>query len=432
MSLAAGGRVLPLYALLYGFSQVAVQKRLDAEATWETIKSVARSSSFIFFHVYNGSLVGCALRNGFGRFYYRVLVCIPGLISSYLALAIEKPPRRQALAFYVLNLASEVVYRMAVTKGYFKPVRHGEILLFALSLAAWYHLLKTHGFGHDPVSGVVKYLIGRDEAKSRGRQKKSIESDGQDTSEITTKTISKHSELPSGLRLPGGRHACCPHSESACLLYVLRPIPTRFLAGCLIQAVLKLSSKPREFIRNPSGTLSATIVSDGTLKFGMFLATLVSSGRLTSCALRRISNSNKPKLHAAVSGFVAGLSMFWAPRSSLSMYIMWKAIEQYYLMAAREGKIPYFNFSIMTIYSFSAAALLYTFALEPGLMRPSYMKFLDNLSDHRLHQLNRMVLDVFGTGSSIGYENYFPDLHPKLMSNQFKELIFNWMIQPYE
>lgn len=449
--------------MLYTFSQVAVQQKYDLPTSFETLKSILRSSSFIFFHAYNGSVMGCALRRSFGRFYYRVLVCAPALISSYLALIIEKPARRQALAFYMLNLASEIVYRMVVTKGYFKPIKHGEVVLFAISLAAWYHLIKTHGFGHDPVSGAVKVLIGRDEAKSRSKQKPiklTVDNNLKDenythSSGITTqfrnnntmKTIKQQETYSSSSIsimeqftnflskkapfLPFvSKHSCCPHKETSCLHYVLGPIPTRFALGFSIQFLLKLTGKPLKLLQEPIPTLRNSFTSRDPINFGLFLASLVSSGRLTSCLLRRYSNSNSCNWHGSVSGFIAGLSMFFAPRSSLSMYIMWKAIEQYYLQAAKGTK--FFDFTILSIYAFSAATILYTFALEPRFVRPSYMKFLDNLSNHRLHQLNRMVLDVFGTGSSVGYEDYFPDLDPKFMSNQFKELVFNWMIQPYE
>lgn len=446
VSYSAAIKVVPLYAALYGFSQVAVQQKYDLPATWETFKSVMRSSFFIFFHAYNGSVMGCALRRGFGRFYYRVLVCAPALISSYISLIIEKPARRQALAFYLLNLASEIVYRMAVTKGYFTPITHGETLLFAASLAAWYHFIKVHGFGHDPVSAAVKVLIGRTEAKSRSvSSAKDVASEKneehlvrmqryrkqmQDQRETLTALQQAQQQCTYYAQLH--RHACCPHEEPSCAMYVLQPLPSRFALGYVIQSLLKLTSKPFELIANPGATLRDVFVSRASLRHGLFIASLVAVGRATSCALRHYSNSNEPAWHGTVSGFMAGLSMLWAPRSSLSMYIMWKAVEQYHLQAAKAGTVKYFDFTIMTIYSCSAATILYTFALEPQLMRPSYMKFLDRLSDHRLHQLNRMVLDVFGTGSSVGYEDFFPDLHPKYMSNQFKELVFNWMIQPYE
>lgn len=410
--------------MLYTFSQLVVQQRYDLPGTWETLKSISRSTFFIFFHAYNGSVMGCALRRISGRFYYRILVCAPALLSSYLSLLIEKPARRQALAFYMLNLASEIIYRMVVTKGYFKPLRNGETLLFAISLAAWYHLIKTQGFGHDPVSAAVKVLIGRDEAKSRSKKQLC------DVKDKLKSDISLLDRLnPS--QIFNNMHESCTHQEPTCFRYVLEPIPSRFFIGYAIQTILKLSSRPFELISNPRSTFLIASTSKSSIRFGLFLACLVSIGRLTSCSLRRYSGANHD-WHGAASGFLAGLSMLWAPRSSLSMYVMWKAVEQYYLNWSKGGSKTCFNFTILSIYSASAATILYTFALEPRFVRPSYMKFLDNLSNHRLHQLNRMVLDVFGTGSSVGYEDYFPDLDPRFMSNQFKELVFNWMIQPYE
>lgn len=440
-------RILPLYAALYGFSQLAVQRKFDYDNTLETIASTLRSSAFIFFHAYNGSLMACFLRYSFGRFYYRVLICIPTLISCYLALMIEKPNRRQALAFYMLNLASEVVYRMLVTKGYFIPIRNGETLLFAASLASWFHMIKKHGFGHDPVSSVVKLIVGRDEATSRSSRNKKFEyqklNEQQDKKLCLNDTQDKQSANDSQHQIQTNKlkslyelifkskHHSCPHAEATCAEYVTCKIASRFALGYGIQVCLKLISKPAQLIMDPRKVIVDSLTDKSTLRNGMFLGTLVASGRLTYCLLRRYSNSNSIGWHAPVSGFVSGLSMLWAPRSSLSMYIMWKAVEQYYLQAARAGKVKHFDFTIMTIYSISAATILYTFALEPRFIRPSYMKFLDALSNHRLHQLNRLVLDVFGTGASVGYEDYFPNLDPKYMSNEFQELVFNWMIQPY-
>lgn len=433
---------MPLYAMLYAFSQIAVQRRYDWKATVETIESTIRSSSFIFFHAYNGSLMACTLRWTFGRWYYRVLICMPALVSCYLSLLIEKPSRRQALAFYMLNMASEIVYRMLVQKRYFIPIRHGETLLFAASLAAWFHLIKQHGFGHDPVSLVVKLVLGKDEAKSRRRIQLELSDDKhiEQLPHVDTTVISpldsnyqdKNIEtiLDQMTDFFKSKHMRCPHAEATCLKYATSQIASRFGLGYAIQVGLKLVGKPYDLIIDPKTCIMNAITNPGALRTGMFLASLVASNRVVSCSLRRYSNSNSEAWHAPVAGFLSGLSMLWAPRSSLSMYIMWKAVEQYYLQAARAGKVRYFDFTIMSIYACSAATILYAFALEPRFVRPSYMKFLDTLSDHRLHQLNRLVLDVFGTGSSFGYEDFFPDLHPDMMSNEFKELVFNWLIQP--
>jgi len=56
------------------------------------------------------------------------------------------------------------------------------------------------------------------------------------------------------------------------------------------------------------------------------------------------------------------------------------------------------------------------------------MRFIERVTENRLNSVNRVVLDVFGTGASIGYENFFPDLNLEFMSKRFQETIFNWLL----
>ena len=82
--------------------------------------------------------------------------------------------------------------------------------------------------------------------------------------------------------------------------------------------------------------------------------------------------------------------MLFAPRASIATYVIWKCFEQYYFHAAKVGKVKHVEGTVVLIYAFSVSVLLYTFALEPRFIRPSYMKFIDRISDHKLHQVNRM------------------------------------------
>ncbi|RWS06050.1 transmembrane protein 135-like protein, partial [Dinothrombium tinctorium] len=81
---------------------------------------------------------------------------------------------------------------------------------------------------------------------------------------------------------------------------------------------------------------------------------------------------------------------------------------------------------IKILYSVSTAQVFYSSILEPRFMRKSYMKFLDQISDQKLHAFNRQVLDLFGTEASKGYEQILPDLNPQFLSRRFKETIFIW------
>ena len=61
-------------------------------------------------------------------------------------------------------------------------------------------------------------------------------------------------------------------------------------------------------------------------------------------------------------------------------------------------------------------------------MKPSYMRFLDRMTAHRLHLLNRMVLDVFGTNASAGFESYLPDFDLNHTTQRFQESVLLWLL----
>lgn len=434
---------LPLYTSLYLFTQLGLQRKYNFEAFYETIKSITTSASFLGFNFFAGIGVSCLLRNNSDRYYYRVQCFLPGFIASYMALLIERPSRRPALAFYMANLSSELLYKWASSRGYVKSLPHGETLLFALGMACWLHFVRTHGFGHDPVSTAMKYLIGPLEAKSRSRKKLSIEASDPTTDKLDLQQVEKKKSPvkfsflkaleQSVTELLNSVFDCyhvCPHKGVSCVDYCLTPALTRFMMGYLGRSLLNIGGNYRMLMSNPGKALALSFKSRAAVKFGLFLGTFVGASKTTHCLLRRIYGEQKA-WHSAAAGGLAGFSMLFAPRSTLSTYIFWKCLEQYFFLAVQRGQIKRANEVICLVYAVSVNVLLYIFALEPRFIRPSYMKFIDKISDHKLHQVNRMVLDVFGTGASIGYEDWFPNLEPKYLSREFHELVFNWLIQPH-
>lgn len=279
---------------------------------------------------------------------------------------------------------------------------HGETILFALGMACWLRFVRIHGFGHDPVSTALKYLIGPLEAKSRARIKKAVVIDEDlielknDQAIIETKKKPSKSTLAKTeqaftylLNLIFDSHPLCPHKGISCVDYSFTPAMTRFGMGYLLRSVLNLGNNPRLLLRDPGQAISNAFTSKNSLKFGLFLGTFVGASKGMHCIMRRITNRNQD-WHSAVAGGVSGLSMAFSPKSTLSTYIMWKCLEQYFFLAVQEGKIKRANELICLVYAISVNVLLYIFALEPKFIRPSYMKFIDKISDHKLHQVNRM------------------------------------------
>lgn len=401
---AAFKNAMPLYSSLYLFTQLGLQRKYNFGAFYETFKSAVTSSSFLGFNFFSGIAVSCFLRNNSDRYYYRVQCFLPGFIASYMALLIERPARRPALAFYIANMASEVLYKWANSRGYVKSLPHGETLLFALGMACWMRYVRVHGFGHDPVSVAVKYLIGPLEAKSRARVKDqnlittTVSSDKQNL--ITTTVDKDKSKKKSTVAQLEEKvtqlfntffdcHPVCPHKGVSCVDYSLTPTFTRFLLGHVIKSFINLSASPGMLLKKPGQAVKNAFSSKSSIYFGLFLGTFAGASKATHCILRRYFGRQEV-WHSAVAGGASGLSMLFSPKSTLSTYVIWKCLEQYFFLAVKNGQITHPEQVICMVYAISCNIILYIFALEPRFIRSSYMKFLDNISDHRLHQVNRM------------------------------------------
>lgn len=60
-------------------------------------------------------------------------------------------------------------------------------------------------------------------------------------------------------------------------------------------------------------------------------------------------------------------------------------------------------------------------------MKPSYKRFLDQISQNRLRYINRNVLEVFGTNASNGYEYFLPSYDLRFTSRKFQESVLIWL-----
>lgn len=443
---------LPLYTSLYLFTQCGLQRKFTPSAFAESFKSALTSSSFLGFNFFAGIAVSCILRNNSDRYYYRIQCLLPGFIASYAALLIERPNRRPALAFYLANMSSELAYKLAESQGYAIKLPHSETIIFVLGMGCWLHFVRLHGFGHDPVSTGVKFLIGPHEAKSKARKKPLVvtkldseillQNDDKNDKQLcianTNKIERKRKNLYQQMDLVVtqilnqffGSHKACPHDGISCVDYTLKPLVSRFAMGYLIRSMLNVITKGPQLLKTPGSILSRAFTDKSSINFGLFLSSFVAISKSTHCILRRLSDKQE-NWHSFIAGGLSGLSMLFSPKSTLSTYVLWKCLEQYFFLGVQNNVIKNPDMIICSLYAFSANVLLYTFAIEPRFIRSSYMKFIDKMSDHKLHQVNRMVLDVFGPNASVGYEDWFPDLDPRYMSREFQELVFNWLIQAH-
>ena len=333
-----------------------LQKKYDFEAFKQTFHSIARSSLFLSFNAFSVILIFCLSRKIVGKFYYSLCAYTPAFLGSLMAIHIERPSRRPALAVYVTNLATETLFRIFVARGYFKPIPRGEVLLFTISISILLYLIKKKGYGNDPVSSALKFIVGREEAKKRlckspitsitptttnnglaeNRNHNELTKNGSSTngtsisllySKTTSKSTSKFFllNLYEKLNLTLPKHTSCSHNGKSCPIYILNAFVRPFFIGWLVKSLIQTFSKPKKFFNRPS-LLQTNLLKRRHVYFGLFLGAFTSIYKGVNCALRWACNESHD-WHGFVGGLFAGPAMFFSPSSSITLYLMWKCIE---------------------------------------------------------------------------------------------------------
>ena len=244
---------------------------------------------------------------------------------------IERPSRRPALAVYVANIASETIFRIFSARGYFKPIKSGEILLFTITMSTLLYLIKKNGYGSDPVSLALKFIIGREEAKRKVQnssqaivckpQNLSIASNQKESPKATNflfKLIEKINSI-----FP--KHESCPHKQKSCLTYVSLALVQSFCLGWFGKCGLQTLSKAKLMFLRPH-LIGATFLDPKNIKFGLFLAAFTSVYKGVNCGLRWASNQSHD-WHAFIAALLAGPTMLISPNTPITLYLMWKCIE---------------------------------------------------------------------------------------------------------
>ncbi|XP_053209282.1 transmembrane protein 135-like [Panonychus citri] len=451
-ALDIGGSVffegLKMYTGVYLFGQL-LARRYDYKSFRETVKSILRSSTFLGFNAFAVLCLFCFSYRSLGKLYLSLIGHVPSIIGSYMAIHLEKPSRRGPLAFYVANIAAETLFSIAVSNRIIKPIKNGEVVLFALSTGILVYFIKKNGIGHDMISTILKSIIGKDELarnKPLTIERKSDEK-CEEKFDSTKSTLSS-SRINSGcndklsksnsirsllVKTVNGlssflfkNHPSCPHSSS-CLRYSITTFLQRFLIGWTGISIIPT------ILRSPSSLTSMSSLTKGlkdrkNINFGLFLGLFSSTFKACSCLLRWWDNSSK-HWHGTVAGMIAGSSMALYPSKTIAQYIFWKMMETLFWENVSTGKIKHSETIICLTYALACSQLFYVAVICPSHLRPSYMKFLDRFTHQCLRLLNRNVIDLFGTNSSAGFKTFLPDFDLKYTSRQFQESVLVWTIQ---
>ena len=439
----AFGESLKIYTPLYLASQILFARKYHAAAFTESAKSILRSSAFLSTNAFAILLFFCECRHGTGKFYYRIHSFWPTFAAALMSITIEKPSRRFPLAIYVANIASECLFRIAVDNGYIRSIPKGEVILFTLSISSLLYLIKRDGYGQDPVSLVLRYYLGRSEAAVRSKSiNVSREQRDWGSSILLPKPRRQSPTLldsnfnvkpKSSARYPlpfpsllGLRHASCTHEEPSCVSYAAAGFFKPFLAAWLGSAAFACIKKYNRLLADPS-MIGKMLFSEQSVSAALFFGTFSAVYKAANCLLRFHSDGTRD-WHALAAGVAAGPAMLFRPNATITLYVLWKLVETLYWKGEKAGYCKHPILTANILYSAAVAQIAYCLLLQPKHIRPSYMRFIDQLTGHRFHTINRLPLNVLVPDAVQGYEDFFPNLNPQLMSKKFMESMFVWLI----
>uniref|UniRef100_A0A3Q3VKA4 Transmembrane protein 135 n=1 Tax=Mola mola TaxID=94237 RepID=A0A3Q3VKA4_MOLML len=367
-------------------------KRLLPEILWSTSFLTANGGLYIVFF--------CILRKLLGGFYSWSVGFGSALPASYLAILVERKSRRGLLTIYMANLATETLFRMAVTRGFIKPFKHGEVLLFCLTASLYMFFFRSNDGLKGFAFSALKFIVGKEEIPTH-----SVPAEHTCTMAWNCIVIFV---IPRCKK--GPRHRCCKHYQDNCISYCIKGFVRMFSVGYMIQCCLKVPSAFRQMFSKPS-RLPSLFYNKENFQLGAFLGSFVSIYKVTSCLLRWMRNIDD-ELHALIAGFLAGTSMFFYRSTTISMYLFTKLVETMYFKGIEAGRFPYFPQADTVIYAISTAICFQAAVMEVQNLRPAYWKFLLRLTQGRFALMNRKVLDVFGTQASRDFKGFVPKLDP--------------------
>lgn len=267
-----------------------------------TFWGILQSTCFLTTNGYTFSLILCILRHYVGSFNFYTASLVPSFISSFIALTIERPTRRGLLCLYVSNVATETLFNMACSRGYCRPIPHGQVLIFGASISVLLYYFRSglhqrklpakRGGPHtaavvaqqqqhtqkDSIYDILRFVIGRYEEHvpplqlqpqflSRRRERQAsapvlmapqhrLENTGQASGSGSIAASSqrrpnKNPLLPFILRAVRyytqamdyfkyglPRHKTCPHPRNSCIHYVVSGGAKMFTLGVGLQVII--------------------------------------------------------------------------------------------------------------------------------------------------------------------------------------------------
>lgn len=423
---------LQIYRTLYLLSALLRGKPLKYYIS-KLPQEIVRSSVFLALNCFGFLGSFCIARKLCGNVNYwgTLLTNIP---ACFISILIERKQRRGMLALYLFNLAAETGFNMLVFRNLITSLPNGEVLLFAIASAVYSLLFKLKKLDSS-TQNIIKNFVGPYEERSEPSEQNKISRKSRITiyysflMAIISKTINICNRLvTSSRRIPQNprpnivislmqrfenkiegflstlsQSKCCKHNlckhRYNCVIYALLGFVQRFVVGFGIQTAVKILSSFSKIIKSPK-ILLKILKNPVNKELGMFLGVYVFIYRALCCLYRWLTNTDNG-LSGLISGFFAGWSMMYYKSSSIALYFNFKLLEVLWMLGVSHKKLPLFkNFDIV-LYTLSTAFVLWVSIFEPHNIRYAYWKFMCNISNNKLKEVDRYALDTFGTQASL-------------------------------
>ncbi|KAF6214087.1 hypothetical protein GE061_011818 [Apolygus lucorum] len=393
-----------IYLTAYSIALLMRRRIPNSRELISTFWSIVRSCIFLISHGVGYSATTCLLRKIVGKFNFYTASFIPCFLSSIVAILIERPSRRPLLSLYVTNVASETLFKMAVSRKIITPIPYGDIFVFSASTAFLMYIYRQFGLPRDPAFSLLRFLVGPYEEHGYSKQPevtsppKLIPLDYK-MGFLKLKALQFRNWFLNQLYLVkcGTSHITCPHPYS-CSYYILEGVSKKFFFGYVFQLCIKLLLNFKQIMKKPSIALKIPFWPD-TLRLAVTFSLFSGVYRIISC-WKRHSKSEDSSLSAIPAGFVAGLSIYFYRDNTIALYFMWKLLQLSYTLGVDAGYFLELPYAPVFIHALSTSVLFHTAVMEPTNLRPSYWNFLQAMSGGKIGQMGREGFDPYGLESS--------------------------------
>ena len=341
--------------------------------------------------------------------YHIMSVAVPAFLASLVAIQIPHKSSGTSLALYCITVALNGAYSAAKFRGWLRPVKHGEVFLFAMAAAGLMLTYEEHREEAaaqparrqrtDMMSSVLRFLLW-DNTQGQGQVY---------PSQGHTFLARLHRYLPSAL-------TGTPHFGVLChsALVGLRGFSLGFLLQAAIQLVTLLPKLPRLPYPFNLASVVMAITRPYNVRFGAFVGAFLATYKLLYATLRGV-RGHEDMWNGMLAGGVSALWMGIAPQPKLALYL---AVRMLYAIAVKVLSRP--NFLIAKtlgwslhhgnsiLYAAAVGFLCHLATFEPHNIPPAYWKYLVSFSGGRLKKTNRAILEPLGTQVTLIFQNWPP------------------------